>query len=242
MTNTTKSHIDKSRLGRLLVNRGYITDGQLEQALQLQRSSGERLGEILIAQGLLTERMLARTLKHQKRHRYAAAFAAMVVAPLQPLVSFAAPAPPLPTSSSATSEQQFIAETGLKPLSSLEMREIDARGLDDLFDRMETVSAMAEGERAGDPMEGLKLVTRGLVPIINMLDADVDIRGVHYREGELPVRLLDDGRIEMMLPQQIERVTLAGIRPAGSNGPSMGNVHISDIRFGAGSSITVSSR
>ena len=45
------------RLGDLLVSSGVITEGQLEQALSLQRNegSGKRLGTVLIENGIITE-------------------------------------------------------------------------------------------------------------------------------------------------------------------------------------------
>jgi hypothetical protein len=230
------TRVEKSRLGRLLVNRGYITDEQLDDALYRQRATGAKLGEILVAHGLISQRSLARTLKHQQRYRYAAAFAAMVVAPLQPLVSFAASAPALSVNAPAATQQY---RGGLQPLSELEMRNVQAQGTEALFAQIETVTAVAEGEREADPMEALKLMTRGLVPIINMLDADVSIRGVHYRPGEQAVRVLPDGRIQMMLPQRIERISTENIRPQNSGGPSMGDVYISDVRFSEGSSLKI---
>lgn len=229
--------VEKSRLGRLLVNRGYITDSELEEALHRQRTTGDRLGEILIASGLLSERDLARTLRHQKRYRYVAAFAAVVVAPLQPLVSFAASAPALMPPGPVATQQ---ARTGdMQPLSELEMRNVQAQGTEELFASVGSVMAMAEGEREANPMDALKLVTRGLVPIINMLDADVSIRGVHYRPGEHAIRILPEGKIEIMLPQQIERISLENIRPQNSIGPSMGDVYISDVRFSEASSFKI---
>ncbi len=53
------------RLGDLLVKGGCITAGQLEQALELQRGSGERLGEILKKHGFITEQQLIDTLMSQ---------------------------------------------------------------------------------------------------------------------------------------------------------------------------------
>jgi type IV pilus assembly protein PilB len=46
------------RLGEILVNRGLITPGQLEEALRRQGATGGRLGEVLIAMGALTEEQL----------------------------------------------------------------------------------------------------------------------------------------------------------------------------------------
>ena len=53
------------RLGDLLVKSGEITREQLEEALRLQESSGERLGEILKKHGFITERQLIDTLMNQ---------------------------------------------------------------------------------------------------------------------------------------------------------------------------------
>jgi type IV pilus assembly protein PilB len=55
------------RLGDLLVELGYLTDGDLRQALGLQKESGgkKRLGEILVEGGFIEERRLLETLSYQ---------------------------------------------------------------------------------------------------------------------------------------------------------------------------------
>jgi len=53
------------RLGDLLVKSGDITEAQLEEALRLQKGSGERLGEVLQKHGFITEKQLIDTLMSQ---------------------------------------------------------------------------------------------------------------------------------------------------------------------------------
>ena len=55
----------KIRLGEALVLSNTITEDQLEQALEGQRTTGKRLGEILIDQGLITEETIAQVLSAQ---------------------------------------------------------------------------------------------------------------------------------------------------------------------------------
>lgn len=47
-----------ARLGEVLVSRGLVTPGQLEEALARQRATGGRLGEVLVAMGILTQEQL----------------------------------------------------------------------------------------------------------------------------------------------------------------------------------------
>lgn len=54
-----------ARLGERLVAAGVITPGELAQALEVQRRSGERLGQILLAGGTITDERLARVLADQ---------------------------------------------------------------------------------------------------------------------------------------------------------------------------------
>lgn len=53
------------KLGDLLVKSGEITQAQLDEALKLQKGSGERLGQILQKHGFITERQLIDTLMNQ---------------------------------------------------------------------------------------------------------------------------------------------------------------------------------
>lgn len=46
---------NRIRVGDLLVQKGYITDDQLTQALEEQREKKGKLGEVLIEMGLVTE-------------------------------------------------------------------------------------------------------------------------------------------------------------------------------------------
>ena len=53
------------RLGEIFVERGFVTEDELEQALTRQRQTGERLGEALVAQGVISKFELAGALAEQ---------------------------------------------------------------------------------------------------------------------------------------------------------------------------------
>ena len=52
----------KIRIGDKLVQYGYISEQNLQRALELQKGTGKRLGEILIEQGLITAELLTNVL------------------------------------------------------------------------------------------------------------------------------------------------------------------------------------
>jgi len=52
-------------LGRVLVESGFLTKTELENALEVQRERGGRLGEILVARGSMTGQALGRALAEQ---------------------------------------------------------------------------------------------------------------------------------------------------------------------------------
>ena len=54
-------------LGRIAVEKGMITDAQLDQALREQDRSPKNLGEILVSKGLLDDAKLAELLQEQER-------------------------------------------------------------------------------------------------------------------------------------------------------------------------------
>jgi hypothetical protein len=53
------------RLGEIFVDRGFVTQDELDQALARQRQTGERLGEALVAQGVISKFELAGALAEQ---------------------------------------------------------------------------------------------------------------------------------------------------------------------------------
>lgn len=241
---------EKSRLGRLLVNRGYLSEGQVEEGLKVQHETGQRLGEVFIQAGWLTEKELHRVLKHQSRYRNAAALVTMVTLPFQPLVTFAA--------SNSTDASQSGMEAGelyqrgnLAPLTETELAAVSGQGDPTLLDRIGLVGAMAEsptgsdsagGNPAADVIEGLKLTANIFVPVLNFLESDFTISGVHYRDGEPRYAVRDDGALMLAFPERIEEIRMNNIRVTGSQGASMGNVSIHDIRFHPDSTMTIYTR
>ncbi|TBW59010.1 pilus assembly protein PilB [Marinobacter halodurans] len=236
---------EKSRLGRLLVNRGHISEAQLEQALAEQRTSGVLLGELLVASGWVTERELSRALRQQRHYRRAAAVVAMVTLPLQPAVTLASAAPE--KAEGAVTSGEMLDGSGFRPLTEAEMSGVSGQGADDLLARIDQVSRMPDAVAAGedgkaDAIEGLKLVAHTFVPVLNFLDSDLTISGVHYREDGLRLELLADGGLRMALPERIESVEMNDIRVSGTRGPSMGNVSLHNIRFAPESHMTIYTR
>jgi len=234
-----KGFEEKSRLGRLLVNRGYLSEDQVEEGLRLQRESGQRLGEVFIAAGWITDRELGRVLKHQSRYRGAAALVTMVTLPFQPLVTFAA-------SNNANAAQtaeagELFNAAGMSPLTEDELSGIAGQGDNSLLDRIGLVAGMAErgGPTEPDVIEGLKLTANVFFPVLNVLDSDFSISGVHYREGEPRYVVSESGGVTMALPERIEEIRLDNIRVSGGGSPAMGNVSIQDIRFHPDSRMTI---
>jgi len=241
---------EKSRLGRLLVNRGYLSEKQLDEGLKLQRETGQRLGEVFIQAGWISEKELHRVLKHQSRYRNAAALVTAVTLPFQPLVTFAASNSA--EASQASLEAGELYERGnLAPLSETELAAVSGQGDPNLLERIGIVRDMVEnpagdGEQGADGspdvIEGLKLTANIFVPVLNFLDSDLTISGVHYREGEPRYRVREDGALMLAFPERIEEIRMDNIRVSGSQGASLGNVSIHDIRFHPDSQMTIYTR
>jgi hypothetical protein len=239
-----KGYEEKSRLGRLLVGRGYLSETQLEEGLRLQRQSGDKLGEILIQAGWITQRDLNRVLKQQSRYRKAAALVTVVAVPFQPLVSMAATNN---TSNDAQDLQQAgeLYSGGFAPLTDEEMSAVQGQGTEELLDRIATVSEMPASAEEGDgskvdAIENIKLAANIFVPVLNFLDSDLTITGVHYRDNEPRYEIEPDGGLKVAMPERIEQIRMDNIRVGA--GASMGHIAINNIRFAPGSSMTIHTR
>ena len=73
----------QKRIGELLLEQQLITDEQLANALQQQRTSTKRLGQILISQKAITPATLFKTLMAQKVVRAVALVLTLIVLPCQ---------------------------------------------------------------------------------------------------------------------------------------------------------------
>ena len=59
--------MSKPLLGEMLVEKGVITQDQLNKALQVQNSEGGLIGIILVSQGIITEQTLVEYLAIQAK-------------------------------------------------------------------------------------------------------------------------------------------------------------------------------
>jgi type IV pilus assembly protein PilB len=57
------------KLGELLTGSGVISHGQLEEALEQQRTTGEMLGAVLVKKGYLSADQLSEFLEMQRRNK-----------------------------------------------------------------------------------------------------------------------------------------------------------------------------
>lgn len=86
MDNVNRSEAyHKSRLGRILLKRGYVTEEQLEKATELQKQTGQKLGEALLVMRDISRFQLRRALSNQTRIRFASSLAMALFQPLQEL-------------------------------------------------------------------------------------------------------------------------------------------------------------
>jgi hypothetical protein len=257
----------KSRLGRLLVNRGYISEAQLDEALKLQVSQNLMLGEVLVKQGWITQKLLDRTLKTQSRYRYTAAFVTMVAAPFQPMLAMAAsPVAAIPVNTSVSSqlsESQMGKFGGMQMLDDEELSGVNAQG----FGAVPGIG-ISLGQNAGGIAAGFQhkyqededyeepkdeqvayeladtvLTMAGVGPISNLIDADITIEGVQYAEGRAPIEVTEEGGMKIYMPTEIARISMENIRVKGStSSATFGNIYMSDISYHPDSSYTIRAR
>ena len=261
--------IAKSRLGRLLVNRGYISEAQLDEALVLQASEGMMLGEVLIKKGWISQKELQRTLKQQSRYRYTAAFVALATAPFQPMIALAAsPAAALPintSSSSQLSQAQLGKFGGMQMLDDEELSGVNAQGFGgplpaglgiSMGQNSDAATAgfqhkyhddeefeEPQDEQIAYELADSVLTMAGVGPISSLIEADISVEGVKYAEGRSPIEITEEGSMKFYMPTEIARISMENIRVKGNtDGPTMGSIYMSDIKYHPDSSYTITAR
>lgn len=226
----------KSRLGLLLINKGLITRPQLDQALRLQSESDMRLGEVLIHQGWITEKQLNRCLKKQSRYRYAAAFAALLLGPIQPFMASAS------IDKEKISTEQVIEKkahtlSSLTSLSDNDLGEITAKGANSNIERLQDIMNNVI-DTSDNGQNSLETLGKLLLPATDLFDAEIEMSDVTYAEGRQNT-LKEDGSIEVALPTHIGQIAFKNVRVQGSEGKHLGDLFIKDIDL---SSVDVSIR
>lgn len=225
----------KSRLGLLLIRKGLITPEQLEQALKEQSRSDMRLGEVLVGWGLVTERQINRTLKRQSRYRLIAAVAAVLLGPIQPFMSFA-----WGSTTSDRIEQLEGDYASLRALGDDEMADVTGQASNTMLASLDNMIQELKGEKADENGLGvLDDLAAFAMPFSKVLDADVTVSGVHYDTSKPKQTLNADGSITMALPSQIEEISFKNVRVMGSNGPTFGDLIVSNVQFSPESSMTI---
>jgi hypothetical protein len=221
----------KSRLGTLLVQKKLINKLQLQEALHIQTRDNKRLGEVLLDQKFITPKQLKKSLKRQSRHRYIAAAMAMVLGLFQPISANAISGQDTLTN---TSKEQMLSASNMEPLDNNALGSIVAQGINE-----ETQSLISNllnsGEGDGSELNNLAAIT---FPILNFIDADIQLHGVEYAQDRDRKIITSDGAIDLQLPVKIAEMTFKNIRIKGT-GNSMGDITVSNIQFGEGSSLKI---
>jgi hypothetical protein len=256
----------KSRLGRLLINRGYITEVQLDEALKLQASQKMMLGEVLISQGWISAKDLQRTLKHQSRYRYTAAFVALAAAPFQPMLAVAATPMGVPVMNNKVeiSSVEMGKFGGMQMLDDDELSGVNAQGFGGSIPGISTAIGFGQnGDIAGGQRHKFNdedfdepkdeqiayeladtvLSVAGFGPISNFIQADISVEGVKYQEGRSQIEVLEGGKMKFYMPTEIERISMENIRVKGNDsGATFGNIYISDIKYHPNSNYIISAK
>lgn len=228
MDRIQRSH-ERSRLGRLLLEKGIISEEQLNKAIEQQKITGQKLGEVLTGWNLATQRQITGLLRRQRNLRMATAVATALLGPLQ---AFAAS--PVPVTQ-VTSTQSGARSEGLKELSEDEMGDVSAQGSlshDQLLN-------LAQHSKDGDGLEVIKDVAKLLNPVLQMLDSETSMKDVVYDPENAKAVVNKDGSVTLRLPSSIGELSFRNIRVAGdTQGYSLGSIVIRGIDL-RGSSVTV---
>lgn len=221
---------ERSRLGRLLIEKGIISEAQLSKAIAQQQQSGQKLGEILTEWNFATKRQINGVLRRQRNLRMAAAVATALLGPIQAFA--AAPAPLTQVSTQSTSRP-----SGLQALSEDEMGDVAAQGITE--DRL---LSLAQHSKDGDGVEVIKDLAKLMNPLLEMLESESSMKGVVYDADNARAVVNKDGSVTLRMPSSIGELSFRNIRVKGdTEGYSLGSIVIRGIDL-RGSSITIAGR
>ena len=220
---------DRSRLGRLLIEKGIISEAQLDRAIAQQRQSGQKLGEILTEWNIATQRQINGVLRRQRHMRVAAAVATALLGPIQ---AFAAA--PAPVSQISATQSASRTSGGLQARSEDEMGDISAQGI-----TQDALMDIARHSKDGDGLEVVKDLAKLMNPVLQMLESESTMKDVVYDPENARAVVNKDGSVTLRLPSSIGELSFRNIRVQGdTSGGSLGSIVIRGIDL-RGSSITV---
>lgn len=204
----------QSRFGQLLVERGVISQQQLDRAIAHQQETGRRLGEIFTEWEVITHELLNDVLHTQYNRRAAAAIAVALLSPLTSVV--AAP--------SAQQEVTLSAPSAtMQKLSEGELRGSAAQGLS-----TELVAQIA----APHTVNGVAVIgdmAKLVNPLLGFLEADSNAKNLVYDARNASASVQADGSLTLQLPTSIGSLSFNNVHVKGSNGGSFGSVEIRGI-------------
>jgi len=252
--NWLKQNQTKSQLGQLLLKKKLISEDQLNAAIDLQKTSGQRLGDILTQLGLVSQRQIQGMLRKQRTIRRMATIVAALLAPVQVYAASVAPVPVTQTETSPTEQKQH----GVRELNESELSDVAAQGvLDDVLSDYLNLNGSAHGSANSNlsaqnmlngsfsniakQNAGLQAAV-GLVtmmdPLLGLLSMTTTIKDVVYNPASAASVINPDGSITLNLPTSIGEISFQNIRVMGSTGPSLGSIDIKDINL-AGTTVTL---
>lgn len=114
-----KRTTDRTLLGNLLLERNLISQGDLEQAITLQKSTQQQLGKILVAQKLVTRKDISRILNVQRKLRATLLTTLLSFAPLaiQGCAGISVASTEAETALSVARQSQTLVSISLQPQS-----------------------------------------------------------------------------------------------------------------------------
>lgn len=84
----------------------------------------------------------------------------------------------------------------------------------------------------------LESLVASLIPGSNLLGAHLEVSGIEYEPG--PRTTIDaDGSLDLQLPAKIKKITFRNVQISGSEGQHVGDVVISNLRFGDETSVKI---
>ncbi|WP_332854590.1 hypothetical protein [Duganella sp. S19_KUP01_CR8] len=224
----------KSMLGQLLVKQKLITEEQLANAIELQRTTGQRLGDIFAELNLITHQHIEEALRKQRRLRMAAAIATSLLAPMETYAAQALPSLAVGTPVVLSKDQrglQIKERAGLQALSEEELGDTSAQGLSD-----ELLQVVKQAKHNG--LEVVGDMAKLLNPVLGFLEADTSMKNVVYDPSKATATINKDGSLTLNLPSSIGELNFNNIRVKGTEGASFGSISIRGIDL-TGTSITL---